>query len=313
MSVGVVFITHTAKHHLPKCLPPVLESTVPVRVLVVNSSSCDGTVELAREMGAETLVIPRPEFNQGVTREMARKYLGTDIVVMMCPDTYGVDRNFLEPLVAPLRAGLADVSYARQVPHDGAGFFEAFHREFNYGTTSEIRSLGAGEEEDPRLFFCSDSCAAWRNDSLDAAGGFPVVLTGEDTVATTRILRNGGRIAYVAEAVVKHSHRYGLADEFRRHFDAGYARNVQFAEDMLRAKSDTSRGVEYVRQLFRRLLRERPWLLPYAALQVLVKYLGYRAGASARRLPFALVRRMASQDYYWSSVHFDPMDRYGRP
>ncbi len=52
-------------------------------------------------MGAETLVIPRHQFNHGATREFARKYLGTDIVVFMTPDAYPADDRLLDELIAP--------------------------------------------------------------------------------------------------------------------------------------------------------------------------------------------------------------------
>lgn len=126
-SVGCVFITHTAKKHLPQCLPPILKSPLKPRVLVMNSSSGDGTVELAEQLGAETHVIPRSSFNHGTTRELARKLLGTDIVVMMTPDAYMVDEHALEKLVRPIIEGRAGASYARQIAHHGADFSKHFH------------------------------------------------------------------------------------------------------------------------------------------------------------------------------------------
>ena len=80
--VGVVVVTHRARQHLPHCLPALQRSPLRPRILVVNSSSHDGTVELARELGAETLVVPRRSFNHGLTREQARRCLGTPVVVM---------------------------------------------------------------------------------------------------------------------------------------------------------------------------------------------------------------------------------------
>ena len=74
-SIGVAFITHCPKHHLKQCLPPVLNSPLKPKVIVVNSSSGDGTVELAEELGAETVVIPRTEFNHGSTREKSTQNL----------------------------------------------------------------------------------------------------------------------------------------------------------------------------------------------------------------------------------------------
>jgi rhamnosyltransferase len=130
-SVGVAIVTHNSKEHLPHSLPHVVNSPLKPRVLVVDSSSKDGTVEMAKELGAETLVIPRPQFNHGLTRERARKYLGTDIAVMMTPDAHPTDEGMLTRLIAPLIEGSASAAYARQIPHDGADIFEAFPRYFN--------------------------------------------------------------------------------------------------------------------------------------------------------------------------------------
>ncbi len=83
-------------------------------------------------------------------------------------------------LVDPLVQGLSATAYARQVPHHGAGFFEAFPREYNYPPTSHVRSLKDLSKYGVYTFFCSDSCAAYTNAALDAVGGFPRVLLGED-------------------------------------------------------------------------------------------------------------------------------------
>lgn len=61
---------------------------VETEILVIDSSSNDGTVELAASMGVEAIVIPQSEFNHGTTREMGRKLLGTDIICMLTQDAY---------------------------------------------------------------------------------------------------------------------------------------------------------------------------------------------------------------------------------
>lgn len=299
-SIGVAFITHTAKRHLQKCLPPFLNSPLKPRVLVVNSSSNDGTVELAKEMGAEVLVVPRSEFNHGTTREKARKFLGTEIVVMATPDAYAVDENIVERLIAPLVQTQASVSYARQIPHDGADFFESFPREFNYPQESEVRSLDDLHKHGVYTFFCSDTCAAYVNEALDEIGGFEPALFGEDTVAVAKLLRKGHKIAYVAEAVVQHSHRYNLRQEFRRHFDIGLARK-DYEHLLQGAGKDSKRGAAFVKQMLKRVVKERPHLLPYACLQTAVKFAGYKIGRLSVKAPVWLKRTLSSQDFYWKN------------
>lgn len=297
-TVGVAVITHNAKKHLKHCLPPLLNSPLKPKVLVVNSSSEDGTIELAKEMGAEVLVIPRKEFNHGTTREKARLFLNTDIIVMVTPDAYALDNDMLEKLVTPLKEGKASISYARQIPHKGSDFFESYAREFNYPSQSHIRSKDDTASHGIYTIFCSNSCAAYRNEALDEIGGFKPVLLGEDTFTTAKLLLRGHKIAYVAEAVVKHSHRYSLTQEFKRNFDIGLARKQQ--EKLITAFGrDQKRGKEYVTQMLKKLAKEKPWLIPYACLQILTKYAGYSLGKACINQPDSLKRIFSSQDFYW--------------
>lgn len=80
-SVGVLLLTLNAEKHLHESLLPVINSTLKPKVLVIDSGSQDKTAEIAKDLGAEVLVIRKNEFNHGATREKGRKLLNTDIVV----------------------------------------------------------------------------------------------------------------------------------------------------------------------------------------------------------------------------------------
>ncbi len=299
LTIGVAIITHAARYHLPRCLPPFLNSPLKPRVLVINSSSHDGTVETAKALGAETVVIPRHDFNHGGTREFARKYLGTDIVVMVTPDAYAAHENLLELLVQPIIEGKSSIAYARQLPHEGADFFESFSRNFNYPEESHLRSLDDAKKYGVYTFFCSNSCAAYLNTALDEIGGFESVLLGEDTVAVARLLHRGHQIAYVAEAKVHHSHRYSLLQEFRRSFDTGLARK-EYRHLIAIGGKDSLRGVAYTKELCLYLWKNNRALLPYAALQTIIKWLGYQCGKYSVKAPHWFKRTLSSQDFYWA-------------
>lgn len=296
-SIGVLIPTYQAARHLDKCLPPLLESSLRPRVLVIDSSSTDETAALARQHGAEVVVIPKAEFNHGKTREKGRHLLGTDIVVMVTQDAYAKP-GMLEELVKPLVEGQAALSYARQLPHTGAGFFEAFPRRFNYPAVSQLRSLEDLDRYGVYTFFCSNSCAAYVNTALNEVGGFPDVLFGEDTVVTAKLLQRGHRIAYVAEAEVQHSHAYTLKQEFRRHFDIGLARK-SYHEHIKAAGSDNKRGGAYVKAMLESLCMDAPFMIPYALLQTGAKFAGYRLGKASERAPLWVKRAFSSQPSYW--------------
>jgi rhamnosyltransferase len=276
-SIGVIIPTWNSKHHLKNCLPPLINSRLKPKILCIDSSSNDGTVEFARELGIDTIVIERQEFNHGLTREKARRYMNTDIIVMMTDDAYAIDNSLLETLVDPIINGKSSIAYARQLPRLGSNFFESFPREFNYPPKSHIRSILDIEKWGVYTFFCSNSCAAYLNSALDEIGGFPDVLFGEDTVCTAKLLRKGHKIAYVAEAKVRHSHNYSLKQEFQRYYTIGQARKSY--QKLLECKaSDNKRGASFFKEMMKRLMKEKPYLLPYAILHTAVKFVGYHLG-----------------------------------
>ncbi|MFI0435068.1 MAG: glycosyltransferase [Parachlamydiaceae bacterium] len=284
-SIGIVIPTFQAARHLPHCLPPLLLSSLHPRVLIIDSSSTDETVPIARSMGAETLVISRDAFNHGTTREMGRQFLNTSIVIMMTQDAYACSSDTIEQLVAPLVQNRASIAYARQLPHQGAGFFGSFSRQFNYPPVSHIRTFEDISIYGSYTFFCSNSCAAYLNCALDEVGGFPSVIFGEDTLVTAMLLQRNHKIAYIAEAEVFHSHDYTLKQEFYRHFDMGLARYV-YRDILSPAGKDNQRGRAYVLALMKKLWREKPLLIPYAFLQTLVKWGGYRLGQARMKASF---------------------------
>lgn len=245
--------------------------------MVVDSSSTDRTVEIARQMGADTVVIPKKQFNHGLTREMARRRLNSEIVVFLTQDAYLAGPEALDKLIGPIVRGEASVTYARQLPHEGAGFFESFLREFNYPSGSQLRSAAYIEKYGIYTCFCSDSCAAYNNGALDEIGGFPETAFGEDAIVAAKLLLGGHSIAYVAEAEVRHSHGFSLIEEFKRHYHTGLYRK-KHQSLFLPFGTDKQRGMEYVQQLLKKTVKEKPWLVPYAMAQITMKAAGYYLG-----------------------------------
>ncbi len=298
--IGVVIVTHQARQHLAHCLPPLLRSPLRPRILVVNSSSNDGTVELAREMGVETLTVARQAFNHGLTREMARHRVGTEIVVMLSPDAYPQHDDFIERLTAPLLQGKAAVAYGRQIAGQGAGLLERIGRDFNYPSESHVRSRDDAARFGSYLRFCSNACAAWSSRALDMVGGFKPTLVSEETIAVAELLARGERVAYVAEAVVEHTHRYNLAGAFRRQFDIGYSRRV-YDWLLLVGEGDQIRGRRLAARLMHEAWHDAPAQLPRILAQLAASWLGYRAGLVGHRLPLTTAQRLSGQEFFWTS------------
>jgi rhamnosyltransferase len=261
VSVGVLIPTLNGQETIQECLKPLIASSLRPKILVIDSGSTDGTLEIVKDLGVEVQAIPRSSFGHGKTRERGRQALSCDIFVTLTQDAIAEDVTFLEKLVAPILQKRSSLAYARQVPREGAGFFEAFSRQFFYPKRSEIR------EQNP---FFSNSAAAYCNKALDEVGGFEDVPFGEDTLVASKILKKGLRLAYVAESKVIHSHNFTLFQEFKRHIEIGRVRR--------KLEQDGALGREYVKKIFVKILKEKPFLIPYGVCHVFCKWLGYKVG-----------------------------------
>lgn len=303
MTTGIAILTLNAAEQVGVLLGILRGEEGWDKIVVFDSESRDGTASVvSRFREVEFVQINRRDFNHGATREFARKYLGTDVVVMMTQDIIPVP-GFLEKLVAPLESGMAAVSYARQLPHRSADIFEAFPRFFNYGEEDELRSLKDIPKYGVYTFFCSDSCSAYLNSALDEIGGFEAVLTNEDYFAVAKLLKKGANIAYVAKACVHHSHSYTLKEEFKRYFDNGYVRGKYKWVNELVGQAE-ARGASMAKSFLVALARRRPWMLPYAILQLGAKWLGFRVGYFGSCFPSFWCRMFSSQPYYWNSYYY---------
>ncbi|MCK5033819.1 MAG: glycosyltransferase family 2 protein [Calditrichia bacterium] len=304
MTIGILILTYNAEEYLHSCLFPLINAGYKSNILIIDSSSKDQTQKIATELGVKIHIIPKKEFNHGATRELGRKLLGTDIVVMMTQDAFAIDDSLIEKLTNPIINKKCSIAYARQLPRKNANIFEALPREFNYTETSNIRSIDDIKKYGVYTFFCSNSCSAYLNGALDEIGGFDSVIIAEDYFAVAKLLKAGHKIAYVAEAQVEHSHFYSITQEFKRYFDTGYIKAENKWVNSIVGHAE-SRGMELLFELIKRLFKSNLFLIPWALFSFFIKWLGYRIGYLFYGLPPWINKILSSQPYYWDSVYFD--------
>ena len=281
LSLGILIPTYNGAKHIEKCLKSLLKASQVDRILIIDSGSTDETLQVLQKYNLEIMTIAQKDFQHGKVREVGRKMLGTDIVVMMTQDAYLTTPDTVAKLIKPLVDRKAAATYARQIPHTDANMLAKFHREFNYPKVSycfdysQLDSIGA------KLFFFSNSCAAYLNQALDEVGGFSQVDFAEDTLVVAKLLKAGYKVAYVSDAQVYHSHNYTLKDEFKRHILIGNSRQ-QLANEIGKNFSDHKRGGKYCLELIQMLWQKEKKTIPYAFLQLITKYLGYFIGKNFR-------------------------------
>lgn len=280
----------------------------PSLVAVVDSASTDGSDRVARECGFELLRIDPRTFNHGGTRQSAveRFCAGTEMAVFLTHDAVLEGPEALTALLETFSDPAIGVAYGRQLPHTGAGPFEAHMALFNYGPVSETRSLADADRLGIKAAYTSNSFAAYRLSALRACGGFPRhLILGEDTCVAVKMLRGGWKIRYCAEARVRHSHAYTIGQEAQRYFDFGVL-HAQLPELMQNFGSAEGEGARFVGSELRYLAAHSPGMLPLAALRNVAKYAAYRLGRVFTRLPRRLCRQLSMTKVFWDSEPAPP-------
>jgi len=300
-TVGIIIPTLNGGRHWADCLRSVGAQSVGLRRrLVVDSASTDDTITQAEAAGFEVKGISRAEFNHGGTRQWAAEYLADcDILIFLTQDAVLENPESLSQIVQCLRDPRVAVAYGRQLPHRGARPMEAHARLFNYGETTLWKDWEARNSFGPKVFFCSNSFAAYRRSTLMELGGFKRdLILGEDMEFAARAVKAGYANVYCATASSFHSHDYSSLEQFRRYFDVGVfdATNTWMREEF---GSHRGSGAHFVKSELQYLMREAPLQIPRSIVHTLAKICGYRLGLCEKRLTVAVKRRLSMSRSYW--------------
>ena len=150
-------------------------------LVVIDSSSSDRTVELARSYGFHVHIIPKAEFNHGGTRQFGIGMMAqAEIIVMVTQDALLARPDSIENLLAAFADERIGAAYGRQLPHRDAGPIGAHARLFNYPAESQVRSLDDRASLGIKTAFLSNSFSAYRRSALVEAGGRLALLGSGD-------------------------------------------------------------------------------------------------------------------------------------
>lgn len=273
-----------------------------IGLLVIDSGSQDGSLSyVPKDWGL--IQINACDFDHGGTRNLALDHCPkAQYIVYLTQDAILSDPDSIDKLLKVFDDATIGLAYGRQMPHDEASDLAIQARQFNYPEISYCWGKEAIYPKGIRAVFNSNSFAAYRRVLLDSFGGFPQkIIVGEDVVLAWQALQSGWRIAYVAQASVKHSHNYGLQQEWQRYFDVGvmHAEQILMMQACGRAESEAWR---FIAHQVRFLLINRSWFLLTLPLYWGVKYLAYRLGLNYRCLPRKLCAKFSGQKAYWFEV-----------
>ena len=244
--------------------------------------------------------ISSSEFNHGGTRQLGMNlYPDYDVYVFLTQDAILVDVNSIEHLISCFNNPRVGCAYGRQLPHDNASFFSRIARLNNYGEKSYVRSFEEREKYGMKTCFISNSYAGYRKKAMLDVKGFPTnTILSEDMCVAAKMLKNGWKVAYNANAQVYHSHNYSIWQEFKRYFDIGvfHARESWICDTFGQAEGE---GLKFVKKELRAIVRKNPFLIFEMIARDGMKFIGYRLGRQEAKLPVTLKRYISMTQKYW--------------
>jgi rhamnosyltransferase len=269
------------------------------QILVVDSSSTDGTDRLAEDAGYCVVRIPQTSFRHGATRQMAvNRMRWAETLVFLTQDAIPCGNDAVLNLLAAFNDPKVGAAYGRQLPRAEANAIEAHARFFNYPAVSNQRNFASRDMLGFRATFFSNSFAAYRRSALEEVGGFPNVIVSEEVSVVARMLMAGWELAYQADAEVIHSHPFGLRAEFSRYFDIAVHHS---RENWILKEFGTVRGEGslFILSELRYLMNHAPHLVPLATLKNATKWLAYQTGLHEKHLPTWTKRMLSAQKAFW--------------
>jgi rhamnosyltransferase len=298
---GIVIPTYNAREYWARLRSALdIQGIDPQQILIVDSSSTDGTDNLAEEAGYQVIRIPKSSFRHGRTRQMAVNQMPwAETLVFLTQDAIPYDDCAIVNLIAAFDDPEVGAAYGRQLPREEANAIEAHARLFNYPTVSEVRDLSSRVMLGFRATFFSNSFAAYRRSAFEQAGGFPSdSIVSEDVSVVAQMLMAGWSLAYQANAEVIHSHPMNFREEFSRYFDIAvhHSRTDWILEEFGHVGGE---GARFLISEFGYLMRHAPNLIPLATLKNVMKWLGYQMGLREKYLPLWTKQALSAQRTFW--------------
>jgi rhamnosyltransferase len=206
---SIVIRAYNEEKHLPRLLEAISEQTLKdVEVILVDSGSTDSSTDIARQHGARVLHIAREEFTFGRSLNIGVGAARGEFVVLASAHIVPMESDWLDRLLEPFEDTKVALTYGKQRGDAESKFSEDQHFRRWYPDTSNF------EQKPP---FSNNANAALRREMWEQQP-FDEVLTGlEDLAWASWTVKQGYKVAYVAEAGVHHLHAESARQIVNRH------------------------------------------------------------------------------------------------
>lgn len=209
--VSIIMRSFNEGWALRQTLPAlVAQDYQPWELIVIDSGSTDGSVQLIRQANPRQFVQIRPEeYNPGRVMNHAMRLAQSDFAIFLNADATPQGPNWLRPLVSALQDPRTAAVFGRQIPRPDCQAVFAHDYE---------RCFGQNRQSVAWEHFFSMVSSGLRKDVWARRGFLESLQYSEDDEYTRWCRAQGYRVVYCPESVVMHSHNYSLQQAYKRSF-----------------------------------------------------------------------------------------------
>lgn len=209
--ISVVIRTRNESDKLAVCLEKLSKQTIKPEIIIVDTYSMDGTIEVSKGYGCNIVQCENFTFgkalNDGIEASTG-KY-----IAILSGHCFPTQDTFLATLKRNLDISPVAGVYARQIPHPKTNPLE--YRNFIYTYRSEPMI----QKECP---FFNNAASMIRRDIWDRIKFHEEIKAQEDILWARHVQKLGYYIAYEPEAVVEHLHNedsYETVTRYKKEYD----------------------------------------------------------------------------------------------
>lgn len=266
-------------------------------ILTKVDANIDKTEDILKKINAFYTIITPEEFSHSLTREKEVYLAKGDIIVFITQDIIIRDNEWLFKLTKDIKRGICDAAFSKQICENKT--IERYTRMNNYPSESRIVSKDDVDKIGIMAYFYSDAASAIKKDVFLKLEGYDGknLLTNEDMYIAYKLINNGYRIKYCADAQVVHSHNYKYKTLFKRYFDQGVFLNQH---KYISESGAGSSALDLVKFVAKNSLKEGNFR---AFLDIIpnfgVRFIANKLGNRYERLSKDKVLKYTSNRNYW--------------
>lgn len=239
VNVSIIIRTKNEESHIGRVLDKVFSQDIrhPFEVIVVDSGSTDGTLDIARRYEVKILSIPSSKFSYGHALNYGIGNSSGDILCCLSAHCIPCDDSWLSELVMPILEGNVHATYGRQVPAEGINPFEELFLETHFP---------ADERTSGRVSFSNASCAFIRKMWDEVK--FDEQISGWEDYLWYLLTKDRFVFRYTPNSRVIHSHPFSVRRMARTAYQDGKAfrhMRERYKLDIMADKSSVTGKLRY--------------------------------------------------------------------